>query len=244
MFDTPFYTSLIAIVAGFFTIIAGIIAGYISQKKIGQEEIQQKQMEELAKSLSLAAEGSRTRAIEEIAKRLPEEEQTPDKLSEAVTQGLRIGGDLVIHNEHGSQEIKLVQDLVTGYHQQALSQAKVQFWFSVIAATVGFIFIIYSASGINIENIASVINILPGAVIDAVALLFFRQAEQTRERATDLYDRLRSDNQMRSAIDIVEGIENISIKSTIKAQIALHMAGLQPKEIDITSINDEHENKD
>jgi hypothetical protein len=40
---------------------------------------------------------------------------------------------------------------------------------------------------------------------------------------------------MRNAKAIVESIEDIQIKSAVKAQIALHMAGLKPKEIDLTT---------
>jgi hypothetical protein len=37
----------------------------------------------------------------------------------------------------------VAEKLITSYHDQALFQAKMQFWFSVVAATVGFVFIIY-----------------------------------------------------------------------------------------------------
>jgi hypothetical protein len=62
-----------------------------------------------------------------------------------------------------------------------------------------------------------------------------REAEQTRERATALYDRLRSDNQSMQATRLVESIEDQAIKSAVKAQLALHKSGLKPKEIDLTS---------
>ncbi|QCG89352.1 hypothetical protein [Azospirillum sp. TSH100] len=130
---------------------------------------------------------------------------------------------------------KLVEDLVTNYHQQALSQARVQFLFSIFAATIGFIYIMYASYGIDDANMLTVVKILPGVIVDAIAALFFRQAEQTRQRATELYDRLRKDQQMQRAEAIVESIGDDSIKSAIKAQIALHMAGLSPKEIDIHS---------
>jgi len=116
---------------------------------------------------------------------------------------------------------------------QAHSQAKVQFWFSVIAATVGFLYILYATQRAADGTWAIVGNVLPGAVIDAVAFLFFRQAEQTRERATALYDRLRQDRQSEKANSIVDTIDDKYVKSLVKAQIALHMSGLSPKELNL-----------
>jgi hypothetical protein len=79
--------------------------------------------------------------------------------------------------------------------------------------------------------------------VDAIAALFFRQAEQTRQRATELYDRLRTDRQMARAETVVDTIEDLSIRSAVKAQIALHMVGLAPKEIDILAFVGRSERK-
>ena len=131
------------------------------------------------------------------------------------------------------ETLDFVSELVNGYHRQALSQAKVQFWFSVIAAVVGFVYILVAASRAPDGNPSAVLNVIPGVVIDGVAFLFFRQAEQTRERATALYDRLRQDRQIESAHEMVASIDDIHIRSLVRAQIALHMTGLTPKELDL-----------
>jgi len=70
--------------------------------------------------------------------------------------------------------------------------------------------------------------------MDTVAFLFFRQASETRQRATELYDRLRKDKQASEAIALVAAIEDIKVKSAVQAQLALHMAGLEPAPIDLT----------
>ncbi|MFD1627596.1 TRADD-N-associated membrane domain-containing protein [Azospirillum griseum] len=137
-----------------------------------------------------------------------------------------------IRNVNGGN---LVDGLVISYHQQALSQAKFQFLFSVFAAIVGFFYILYASSKIDDANLATTAKIIPGIIIDVIAAIFFKQAEQTRQRATELYDRLRKDQQMRRAESIADSIENEQIRSAIKAQVSLHMAGLSPKEIDIIS---------
>jgi len=126
-----------------------------------------------------------------------------------------------------------VEELVNNYHEQALDQAKAQFWFSIIAATVGFGWILYSGASIQSDKLVTVSKTFPGIVMDAVAFLFFRQASETRQRATELYDRLRKDKQMAESSAIVASIEDIRLRSAVKAQLALHMSGLEPKPIDL-----------
>lgn len=127
-----------------------------------------------------------------------------------------------------------IEKLISGYHEQALSQAKAQFWFSVVSASVGFAWILYGGSEISPDNLATMSRILPGVVLDAVAFLFFRQASETRQRATELYDRLRRDKQVSESVALVSSIEDVRVRSAVKAQIALHMSGIQPSPIELT----------
>jgi hypothetical protein len=129
-----------------------------------------------------------------------------------------------------------VENLVQSYHKQALDQAKVQFWVSVAGAMIGFLWMIYSAIGIDPARIGTVLKILPGVVMGTVAFLFFRQASETRQRATELYDRLRSDSKWSQAVALVESIEDERVRSVVKAQISLHMAGLQPSPMDLSAL--------
>ena len=126
-----------------------------------------------------------------------------------------------------------VELLINSYHEQALGQSSVQFWFSVVAATIGFIWILYSASVVDPKDLIQLMNVLPGVAMDAAAFLFFRQATQTRERATQLYDRLRTDKQMTESISVVTSIEHKEIKSAVQAQIALHMSGISTAPLDL-----------
>ena len=129
-----------------------------------------------------------------------------------------------------------VETLITNYHEQALGQAKAQFWFSVAAATIGFVWILWAGASIDPTRLASVSRTLPGIVMDAVAFLFFRQASETRQRATELYDRLRRDKQMAESTTLVGSIEDLRLRDRREgAQLALHMAGLQPNAIDLSS---------
>ena len=183
------YDLLITLLSGLIPLLGGIIASILAAKLNRQKEIEKEKIEDVLAASGAKAEEARNKLALTLVEKLPEgltAEQILDKLS---TQ-YRIGGDIIV-NQIVREGGDLISDLVNSYHQQALSQARVQFWFSVVAATVGFVYIIYSAS-----DQADILKILPGVVIDTVALLFFRQAEQTRQRATELYDRLRKDSQM------------------------------------------------
>lgn len=122
----------------------------------------------------------------------------------------------------------LVEGLINSYHKQALKQASIQFWFSIGAAVVGFVIVLYTFFFSSFKSPGDMaITALPGIVIDLVAALFFRQAEQTRQRATELYDRLRNDNKRTIAIELIESIDNEDLKSVVKAQLALKMGGVE-----------------
>jgi hypothetical protein len=129
--------------------------------------------------------------------------------------------------------VNKARDLNTDYHKQALSQANVQFWFSVFAATVGFGWILYTGTEVDPERFLTWSRLIPGVVIEGVAYLFFRQAAATRYRATELLDRLRKDTLIAHAVDLAGDISQEEIRNMVKANLALHMAGLKPSQIDV-----------
>ncbi|WP_051677201.1 TRADD-N-associated membrane domain-containing protein [Maridesulfovibrio frigidus] len=223
--------SVVTIMAGLISAVLGLVTSLLSS-------FYRKQQKEKEDEIESIAEKAKSQVLKV--------KKTDDFSSgEVAGCGMAAGGRAGLNrsselgrgvNETLNYDGRVIQDLVKGYHHQALAQAKVQFWFSVVAATVGFVLIIYKAALISPDVFSSYMQIMPGVVIDGVALLFFKQSEQTRERATALYDRLRSDNQMLKSQCLVESIENKDISAVVKAQIALHLAGLDPKEIDLYSI--------
>ena len=130
----------------------------------------------------------------------------------------------------------LIEGLVNGYHQQALAQAKQQFWFSVGAASVGFIWILVAGLTVGSSDYKEYFRLLPGTVIEVVSIMFFKQSAEIRARATELYDKLRTDNQTAMAVALVKGIEDRQVRSIVQAQLALHLAGLAPTAIDLPNI--------
>lgn len=129
----------------------------------------------------------------------------------------------------------MAAELIESYHTQALTQAAAQFWFSVSAATIGFLFIMYIGFFYSLKRQPqlTLLNTLPGIAIEAVAALFFKQAEETRKRATELYDRLRLDDKQTQAITLIESIENQELRDLVKAQWALQIVGLEPHPVDL-----------
>jgi len=122
----------------------------------------------------------------------------------------------------------LIEELIRSYHRQALSQAGIQFYFSVAAAAIGFGIIVYMVlSRSTSSEFEVVLKSLPGVAISSVAGLFFKQADESRKRATELYDRLRIDKQMKQALLLVGSIDDHKVKSLIQAQMALNLAGVK-----------------
>lgn len=189
---------------------------------------------EIARTVREEREGRRAAVAEVLAAEAIGTGPTPERFREILETALAAIAQ-------GESISRPVEQLVNNYHEQALNQAKVQFWFSIIAATIGFVWILYAGAGIQgtadtgMLVVAKVSKTFPGVVMDAVAFLFFRQAAATRERATELYDRLRKDKQLTESAAIVASIEDVRLRSAVKAQLSLHMSGLQPNAIDLSA---------
>lgn len=158
-----------------------------------------------------------------MSQRFKNENQKSEKLVEKIAEAATTNA-----NNKKDIEWDFIENLINTYHKQALNQASIQFYFSVGAATTGFILIIVMVlTGANSGQFELVLKSLPGVAISSVAGLFFKQASETRQRATQLYDRLRKDKQIKEAISLVDSIDDNSIKAVIKAQIALNMSGME-----------------
>lgn len=218
------------VMSGAITVAAGVLANVLAHRLTRIKKLETEKLKELRDTIYFKLEEQRAKSVDDISEKMPvgiSAEQLEGKIAQAIQD------NLATISKNAREGLDFVSELVNGYHQQALSQAKVQFWFSVAAATVGFGYILVAATRAGDGTLAVVLNSLPGVVIDAVAFLFFKQAEQTRERATALYDRLREDSLVEGAREMVESIDDVQIRSLVKAQIALHMSGLSPKELDL-----------
>jgi len=121
-----------------------------------------------------------------------------------------------------------IEGLIQNHHEQAITQSVIQFWFSLIASVVGFVFIIVIvAVSEELQWYEYIVKTLPGVIIEAVSVLFFSQSKETRERASDFLNRLREDRQYAKSINLVETISDEKLRSLIKAEIALHLCGIK-----------------
>ena len=229
---------LITMIASILTAIVGMVASVaFSKKEMGQKDKSIEQAKDIVAAMKAESQASRARALELLAQKLPKTE-SPEELILSLEKLSSEIASRPLNNDQKDENSRgwgAVQNLINSYHVQALDQARVQFWFSVIAASVGFIWIIYSAVNIDTAQIGTILKTLPGVAMDTVAFFFFKQASETRERATALYDRLRTDDQRSQAILLVTSIEDERVRSAVKAQLTLHMAGLQPNPIDLST---------
>ena len=220
------------------TVLIGLTASIAASRQRTAEELPKNKVEDLLEASQARAEEANAKLLEELVKKVPDR-ASAEHFATKLSGQIRAGGDDLVVNQIAGGKSGFIEDLVNGYHQQALNQARVQFWFSVCAATVGFCYILYNTSGDHDSYQELMASAFPGAVIDVVAALFFTQAEKTRKRATELYDRLRSDNRLQIAQSTVEQIEDVRIRSATRATIALHLSGLKPVDVDLNSLSRE-----
>ena len=221
---------IVSLVAAIVSIVAAIVSQAVLKRQRETARSAQRDIERIAEVAAAESAAAKYASLEALLAKLPSgvsADQFLGKLDALAASALR-------GPPPETARPSAVETLITSYHEQALGQAKAQFWFSVVAATVGFGWIILAAAFGDTSQAATLLKTLPGVVMDAVAFLFFRQASETRQRATELYDRLRKDKQTTESIALVASIDDQRVRSAVKAQLALHMAGLAPAPIDLT----------
>ncbi len=125
-------------------------------------------------------------------------------------------------------ETEQIKQLIT-YHQNGLYQSRVSFWFSIGSACLGFLIILIGVLYIfiGVQTTTSYVSIASGAVVDAVAALFFTQSNQARRLMTEFFDKLRVDRQFNEALRLCAAIEDKKLKSELQVQLSLFFAGIR-----------------
>lgn len=137
-----------------------------------------------------------------------------------------------ITNKHMNSGLKVedkyIYELINLHHKQALQQSNIQFWFSIVAAIIGFVFIILIIllSKSN-EWYDYIFKIIPGTIIEAISVLFINQARETRDKATKFFTELNYQMQIEKSVEIADTIERDEIRSEVKSKIALHIIGIE-----------------
>lgn len=232
LFDSTIISSIIAVLG---TLLAGYVTSFTAVKlKKKNEELQENQFK-LIRTVGEKSEIRKLELLKELKDDLPQGTDFNDILYTIGTGNLNI--PIVSSRSEKDEDLESFETLITSYHNQALNQSSVQFWFSIIASVVGFILIIYMMlTAKTATQLDYVVRAIPGIMIECVAGLFFKQATETRKRATDFFDKLRSDKQIAKGIIIANSIEDNTLKSVTKSQIALMMAGIDCEKIDLIEL--------
>jgi hypothetical protein len=211
---------VLPIVAGVLA-LAGEIALWMSSTANAQEAAARR----IASALDGHAreEEQRTRAaIAELARhRGVTDEDLQTEIDRAASQVLLSGrSQLEIHRQ--------LEAVVNDYHQDGLRQSRLWFAASLVAASVGFVWLlVFAVTAIAQADWTSTLRGLPGVVVEAMSALFFQQASASRRRATELLDRARSDTSLRQAMALVNSIENPTLRDQTRAQIAVEVSRVE-----------------
>lgn len=76
----------------------------------------------------------------------------------------------------------------------------------------------------SLAGSAAVIGIIAGAVINAVAGLFFVQSNRARKLMSEFFDRLRADRSAEAALGVVRGIADLPLRGRLEAVLAMGLA--------------------
>jgi TRADD-N domain-containing protein len=116
------------------------------------------------------------------------------------------------------------------YYATGLFQAKLSFAVSLVAAGLGFVFILFSTalvlSNSSTGTAQVVVPLLAGTVTEAVAALFFVQSNKAREAMIALLDKFREDARRQDAIELLGRVKDEAIQARLRAAIALSYAGV------------------
>jgi hypothetical protein len=119
--------------------------------------------------------------------------------------------------------------LTDEYHAQGLAQSKVAFLFSLVFASLGFLLIAASVVAVltGADVGAGVVTLVSGAVVEAVSVLFFVQANRARTLMVEFFDKLRVDRSLDESLRLSQTIPDPLIKSRLQTILAIRLAQAQ-----------------
>jgi hypothetical protein len=125
------------------------------------------------------------------------------------------------------------------YYTQVLIQFKIAFWFSLIFASFGFVVIVVAALMYSIEQSGIIIvQGIAGVLVDAIAALFFVQANRTQASMMKFFDKLRKDRQYAESQRLCESIDDRNAKDALRIYLSLYYAGVEKYESIAKDISD------
>jgi hypothetical protein len=128
-----------------------------------------------------------------------------------------------------AQETTAIAGAVDRFYADALLQSKVWFLASVLAALVGLAVIVWEVVQANGRpDLEAGLKAATGLLVEAVAALFYRQANATRKHAGDLLTSTQGDRRAETARQILSTIQDVERREEIAGRLALHLAGALP----------------
>lgn len=126
------------------------------------------------------------------------------------------------------KEIPFEIEQLTNYYSQILAQSKISFWFSLIFASLGFAIIVVAAFLYSDgSGTATIAQFVAGAIMDAVAGLFFVQSRNAQKSMAEFFDKLRSDRLHMESRRLVDTVSNEKAKDALRLHLSLHYAGVE-----------------
>ena len=115
---------------------------------------------------------------------------------------------------------------LANYYNQALSRARVSFWFSLVFASLGFGVIIFAFITHSAGDVAgTIVKVASGTIIDAVSSLFFIQSNAAQKAMGEFFEKLRLDRLNAEARDMIREIEASGMRDELRAQLILKYSG-------------------
>jgi hypothetical protein len=124
--------------------------------------------------------------------------------------------------------------LTKEYHSRGLAQSTQSFWFSLLAATLGFIVIILAIvlAIFRPQDIGvAIVQLASGTVIEAVSALFFVQSNKARELLVKFFDKLREDRKLEEAMVFARDMPDGELKQRLHVALAASFSGSIPEEL-------------
>ncbi|AUR04011.1 hypothetical protein PhaeoP72_02044 [Phaeobacter inhibens] len=116
---------------------------------------------------------------------------------------------------------------LASYYNQALSRAQISFWFSLIFASIGFgVIIMAFASHDSADMAGSILKIVSGTIIDAVAALFFVQSTNAQKSMSEFFEKLRHDRLNAEAREMVAEIEEAEARDRVRIEMIGKYTGI------------------
>lgn len=151
-------------------------------------------------------------------------------------QNFNLDSSSLLNDKEIRSEFKIKDDWIPdkakkGYHEQRLSQSKWAFRLSFWGSISGFVIIamgIRHSTGINNVEWPGIIS---GIVIEAVSALFYGLSNQANQKITEFFTELTKDSNIKSAIELCEGIKNDDVRDSLIVKLSLHLSGISEDKI-------------